>query len=231
VAVVIPALNEAASIGRVIRAIPEGWVDQVVVVDNGSRDDTPLVAREAGATVVAEPRRGYGQACLTGIAALSSAPPDILVFLDGDFSDHPEELPRLVAPIRSGQADLVVGSRVLGRSEPGALLPQARFGNWLATRLIRLIWRVPYTDLGPFRAISFEKLERLGMEDVNFGWTVEMQVKAASAGLRSIEVPVSYRRRIGRSKISGTLSGTFKAGSKILWTIFREAVRKRRETR
>lgn len=227
VAVLIPALNEAASIGKVIEAIPAGLVERVVVVDNGSADATAGVARSLGAEVLSEPVKGYGRACLTGIRWLSDPTrrPGILVFLDGDFSDYPGEMPLLVDPIREGRADLVVGSRVTGRAEPGALLPQARFGNWLATRLIRWIWGVSWTDLGPFRAIRFEALERLRMADVNFGWTVEMQVKAARAGLKGVEVPVSYRRRIGRSKVTGTLSGSLAAGTMILWTIFREALR------
>jgi glycosyltransferase involved in cell wall biosynthesis len=229
VSVVIPALNEEKSIGRVIAAIPPGLVDHVVVADNGSTDRTVEVARSAGAVVLREPLRGYGRACLAGIDWLSAPErrPDILVFLDGDFSDHPEEMPLLVEPIRSGRADLVIGSRVLGLAAPGALLPQARFGNWLSTSLIRLIWGVRWTDLGPFRAIRFDALEKLGMADVNFGWTVEMQVKAARIGLAGLEVPVSYRRRIGRSKVTGTVAGTFAAGTKILWTIFREAARGR----
>jgi glycosyltransferase involved in cell wall biosynthesis len=226
VAVVIPALNESASIGRVLADLPRPPVAQVVVVDNGSTDNTAELARKGGAMVLSEPRRGYGQACLTGIEWLRSPAnrPDILVFIDGDYSDHPAELVRVIEPILAGRTDLVIGSRVLGEAAPGALLPQARFGNWLATRLIRWIWRVPYTDLGPFRAIRFEALERLGMADTNYGWTVEMQVKAARAGLVSVEVPVSYRKRIGRSKVTGTIRGTVGAGIKILWTIAREAV-------
>ncbi|HEX7880582.1 MAG TPA: glycosyltransferase family 2 protein [Candidatus Eisenbacteria bacterium] len=226
VAVVIPALNEAASIGRVLADLPRPPVGQVVVVDNGSTDSTAEVARKGGAMVLSETRRGYGQACLTGIDWLKEAGrrPDILVFVDGDYSDHPAELVRVIEPITSGRADMVIGSRVLGEAAEGALLPQARFGNWLATRLIRWIWGVPYTDLGPFRAIRFDALERLEMADTNFGWTVEMQVKAARAGLAVSEVPVSYRKRIGKSKITGTLKGTMAAGLKILWTIAREAV-------
>ncbi|TPW12680.1 MAG: glycosyl transferase family protein [bacterium] len=226
VAVVIPALNESTSIGRVLADLPRPPVTQVVVVDNGSTDNTAEVARKGGAMVLGESRRGYGQACLTGIAWLSAPDrrPDILVFIDGDYSDHPGELTRVIEPIVAGKADMVIGSRVLGEAAPGALLVQARFGNWLATRLIRLIWGVSYTDLGPFRAITFPALERLGMGDTNYGWTVEMQVKAAQIGLIAVEVPVSYRKRIGRSKVTGTLRGTFGAGSKILWTIFREAL-------
>lgn len=227
---VIPALNEEASIGRVLADIPRsgaGFVlEHVVVVDNGSRDGTAEAARRGGAETLSEPRRGYGQACLTGIAWLSTPGrrPDILVFLDADYSDFPAELPGVVAPIASGEADLVIGSRVIGHREAGALLPQARFGNWLATRLIRLFWGASWTDLGPFRAIRFDRYEELGMVDRNFGWTVEMQVKGARRGLRGVEVPVSYRKRIGSSKVTGTIHGTLAAGTKILWTIFREAL-------
>ena len=220
IAVVIPALDEEQAIGKVLRDIPEG-ASQVVVVDNGSRDRTAEVARGLGAEVVAEPRRGYGQACLTGIAQLDR--PDIVVFLAGDYSDYPEEMSELVAPLLTGEADLVIGSRTLGQREKGALLPQARFGNWLSTLLIRLLFGVSFTDLGPFRALRFDALQRLAMQDRDFGWTVEMQVKAARLGLRAVEVPVRYRRRIGTSKITGTLSGTLRAGHKILWTIFRYA--------
>ena len=220
IAVVIPALDEEQAIGKVLREIPEG-ASQVVVVDNGSRDRTAEVARGLGAEVVAEPRRGYGQACLTGIAQLDR--PDIVVFLDGDYSDYPEEMSALVAPLLTGEADMVIGSRTLGQREKGALLPQARFGNWLSTLLIRLLFGVSFTDLGPFRALRFDALQRLAMQDRDFGWTVEMQVKAARLGLRAVEVPVRYRRRIGTSKITGTLSGTLRAGHKILWTIFRYA--------
>ena len=220
IAVIIPALDEEQAIGNVLGDIPDA-VQQIIVVDNGSRDGTAEVARSMGALVVEEPRRGYGQACLTGIAQL--ADPDIVVFWDGDYSDYPEELTDLVEPIRSAEADLVIGSRTLGERERGALLPQARFGNWLSTGLIRLLFGVSFTDLGPFRALRAEALQRLKMQDRDFGWTVEMQVKAARLGLRSVEVPVRYRRRIGTSKITGTLTGTVRAGYKILWTIFRYA--------
>ncbi len=221
VAVVIPALNEETAIGYVLAAIPD-WVDDIVVADNGSADRTPEVARENGARVVHEPERGYGAACLAGIAALDA--PDIVVFLDGDFSDHPEEMPALVDPILAGDADMVIGSRSLGEREPGALTPQARFGNWLSCRLIRLFWGASFTDLGPFRAIRHTTLRDLGMVDRNFGWTVEMQVKAAARGIPCREVPVRYRYRIGASKISGTVKGVILAGGKILYTIFRAAI-------
>jgi glycosyltransferase involved in cell wall biosynthesis len=230
-AVVIPVFNERESLPLVVRAIPRECVTEIVVVDNGSTDDTPLVARGLPVRLVRESRRGYGSACLAGIAALADAPPDVVVFLDGDYSDHPEELPRLLDAIRAG-ADMVIGSRALGDRERGALLPQARFGNALACFLIRALFGHRYTDLGPFRAIRWDALRELSMRDRNFGWTVEMQVKALRQGLRVAEVPVSYRRRVGVSKITGTLSGTLKAGWKILWTIFRARygfVRRRRE--
>jgi len=191
-------------------------VRRVIVADNGSTDSTARVAREHGAMVVFEPRRGYGAACLKAIAALGADPPDVVLFLDADLSDDPTEAPLVLGPILEGRADLVVGSRVLGEREPGALTPHARFGNWLATRLLAALYGARYTDLGPFRAIRYDALLSLGMKDRDFGWTVEMQVKAARHGLRHAEVPVRYRRRMGRSKISGTLSGSVRAGAKIL---------------
>lgn len=218
--VVIPALNEASSIALVLDAIPKSWVRRVVVVDNGSEDDTPEIARAHGAHVVLEPRRGYGSACLAGLAKLSEDPPEVVVFLDADFSDHPEELTRLLAPIMAKQAHMVIGSRTIGLREPGALLPQAIFGNKLACVLIELLYGYRFTDLGPFRAITWPALERIAMEDTNFGWTVEMQIKAAAHLISSVEVPVSYRKRVGVSKITGTIEGTIKAGYKILYTIF-----------
>jgi glycosyltransferase involved in cell wall biosynthesis len=222
VGVVIPALNEERSLPLVLAGLPREWIHEIVVVDNGSTDATADVARAGGARVVHEPRRGYGSACLAGIAALDD--PAIIVFLDADHSDDPADLPRVLAPILQGRADLVIGSRVLGQREKGALLPQAMFGNWLATRLISWIWGQRYTDLGPFRAIRAGALHELHMRDRDFGWTVEMQVKAARAGLRAVEVPVRYRRRVGRSKITGTLLGTLRASHKILFTIFHEAL-------
>jgi glycosyltransferase involved in cell wall biosynthesis len=223
IVVIIPAFNEQKSIGRVLADLPRDWLTEVIVVDNGSTDGTAEVARAAEATVLQEPRRGYGSACLRGLEYAAQLRPDVVVFLDGDYSDHPEELPSVVAPILQGEADLVIGSRVLGKSEPGALLPQARFGNWLATRLVALLFGVRYTDLGPFRAVRYQALEKMEMRDRNFGWTVEMQIKAARLGLRVAEVPVRYRRRIGTSKVTGTLRGTLGAGYKILYTIFRYA--------
>jgi glycosyltransferase involved in cell wall biosynthesis len=224
--VVIPALNEEGSLPLVLAALPRPPVRRVVVADNGSQDGTARVAREGGAVVVAAPRRGYGSACLAGLDHLRrNNPPDIVVFVDADYSDHPEELPRLVAPILSGEADLVIGSRLLGEREPGALLPQARAGNLVACLLIRLLYGHRFTDLGPFRAIRWEALERIHMEDPDFGWTAEMQVKALRHGLKAAEVPVSYRRRVGVSKITGTVMGTLRAGYKILWTVLRHSRR------
>lgn len=213
----MPALDEEASIGRVLESLPAG--PRVVVCDNGSTDRTAEVARAAGATVVREERRGYGQACLTALAEvhrLGAGPDDLVCFLDADFSDDPTELDQVLAPLRASEADLVIGSRVLGEREPGALLPQARWGNWLATRCIRWVTGVEFTDLGPFRALRQGQLQSLEMEDRAFGWTVEMQLKAASRGLRCVEVPVSYRRRIGKSKITGTVRGTVMASATIL---------------
>jgi len=221
-AVVIPALNEERSIGLVLRDLPRSVVTRVVVADNGSTDATARLAAEAGAEVVPAPRRGYGSACLAGLAHLrTTGPPDVVVFIDADYSDHPNELPLVAGPVLRGEADMVIGSRALGRRQRGALLPQARFGNMLACGLIRLLHGHRYTDLGPFRAISWNALERLQMSDPNFGWTVEMQIKALRAGLRVTEVPVSYRRRVGVSKITGTISGTLRAGYKILATIWK----------
>ena len=219
VSVIIPAFNEEESIGKVIADIPKACVQEIIVVNNGSLDQTAEVARVAGARVVREARRGYGSACLAGIAALNA--PEIVVFLDGDYSDFPSEMPLLIQPILAGDAEMVIGSRIRGAREKGALLPQARFGNAFATFLIRLLFHVQYTDLGPFRAVRYEQLLAMDMQDKTFGWTVEMQVKAAKMGLRVCEVPVSYRKRIGQSKITGTVRGTILAGYKILTTILR----------
>jgi len=234
VVVLIPAFNEARSIGRVIGDLPSGLVDEVVVVNNASTDETEANAHAAGATVLRETRRGYGHACLRGLAyiaeqAAAGHAPDVVVFLDGDYSDHPDELPRLLDPLVRDEADLVLGSRLLGQQmgwvEPGAMLPQARVGNRLACALMRVLWGTPYTDLGPFRAIRYPALLALAMEDPTFGWTIEMQIKAAQLGLRTVEVPVHYRRRIGVSKITGTVGGTVRASAKILWTIARYAAK------
>lgn len=225
IGVIIPALNEEGAIGRVIQAIPSmPELMAIVVVDNGSSDQTTIIAKNAGAIVLSEPRKGYGYACLRGIEYLKllPSPPDIIVFIDGDFSDYPEEIFRLILPIQQGEAALVIGSRVLGNREKGALTPQQIFGNWLSTILIRTFYRVTFTDLGPFRAILFQDLIAMKMQDKTYGWTVEMQVKAAKMNLKCKEVPVSYRKRIGTSKVSGTIKGTIMAGYKILWTIFRE---------
>jgi len=225
IGVVIPALNEEDAIGHVVGAIPD-WIDAVVVADNGSTDRTAETARMAGATVVAETERGYGAACLTAIAALP--PVEIVVFIDGDNSDYAEDMAELVDPIIANRYDFVLGSRVMGKRESGALTPQQIFGNWLATRLIQVIWGATYTDLGPYRAIRKDALDRLDMIDRNYGWTVEMQIKAAQNKLRITEVPARYRRRIGVSKVSGTVKGTILAGYKILATIARYALLRRR---
>lgn len=221
IGVVIPTFNEQKAIVRVIPEIPE-WVDEIIVADNGSTDDTAELAEQCGARVVHEPRQGYGSACLAGIAALDQ--PHIVVFLDGDHSDFPEETASLVDPIIDNRADMVIGSRVLGKCEPGALVLQARMGNMLACFLMRLFWRFKYTDLGPFRAIRYSTLKQLDMREGGYGWTVEMQVKAVRNGLGILEVPVRYRRRIGKSKISGTLKGVIGAGSGIIATIFKAAL-------
>lgn len=218
VAVIIPVYNEEASIALVIEEIPRDLVDEIFVVDNASTDRSAELARCAGARVVAAPERGYGSACLAGIEAASGY--DVLVFLDGDHSDYPEDLSELLKPILTGDQDLVIGSRMLDRDSRRALLPQSRFGNWLATRLMRLLFGIQCSDLGPFRAITRESLHRLAMRDRTFGWTVEMQLRAKLAGLRVLEVPVRYRARIGKSKISGTVRGAVLAGYKILKTIF-----------
>ena len=230
--VVIPALNEEESLPLVLRDLPKEGIRQVVVADNGSSDDTARVAREAGARVVYEPKKGYGAACLKALALLREDPPEIVVFLDGDYSDDPGELPRVVGPIVAGGADFVIGSRILGESARGALLPQAIFGNQLAGLLMAWMYDYQFTDLGPFRAIRWEVLEELEMEDQNFGWTVEMQIKAARQKVSTVEVPVSYRKRVGVSKVTGTVKGTVLASYKILYTLGREyldEVRGRRE--
>ncbi len=225
VAVIIPALNESAGLLRTLPALQRLGVGRIIVADNGSTDDTATVARTHGATVVSEHQRGYGAACQAGIAALSPRD-EVVVFMDADASDDPDSLPRLVGPILSGDADLVIGCRDPARSEAGALTLQQRWGNWLAGRLIRLRWGFAYRDLGPFRAIRRDSLTRLRMTDRAFGWTVEMQIRALQEKLRIVQIEVPYRRRVGRSKISGTIKGTLLAGYWILKTIARHWPRK-----
>jgi len=212
--VIIPAFNEENSVGKVLKDIPSHLVDEIIVVNNASTDRTEVEASKAGATVLNEPIPGYGRACLKGMEYLASFPDevDIVVFLDADYSDHPQEMEMLVEPILQGVADLVIGSRALGKLEKG---------NWLATRLLRLLYGAKFTDLGPFRAIKYSSLKQIDMQDKTYGWTVEMQLKAVKYGLKCLEVPVNYRKRLGFSKISGTVKGTLMAGYKIIWTIFK----------
>ncbi len=221
--VIIPAYNEESSIGAVINDIPKYLVRKIIVCENKSTDRTAEVASKNGAIVVSEPAKGYGNACLKGMEYISQNEhkPDIVVFLDGDYSDHPEQMPDLVKPIIEEDFDLVIASRAIGNLEKGAMMPQQLFGNWLAINLIKLFYKVQFTDLGPFRAIKYSKLLELEMEDKTFGWTVEMQVKAAKLNFKCSEIPALYRKRIGVSKVSGTLRGTILAGHKILWTIFK----------
>ncbi len=221
IAVIIPTRNECEALPHVLASIPS-WVSAIIVADYRSSDGTDRIAEQHGAILVRVTRAGYGAACLEALAALP--PCDIVVFLDGDASDRSEDMARLVQPIADGEADLVIGSRTLGHAEKGALTPQQRFGNWLACKLIHLIWGARFSDLGPFRAIRLSALDRLSMRDQTFGWTVEMQIRAAKHGLKWREIPVPYRKRIGQSKISGTLKGTVLAGSKILYIVAREAV-------
>lgn len=219
--VIIPALNEEESIGMVLDAVPREGGCAIIVVDGGSRDDTVRIARERGAIVLQGKTRGYGDACLAGIQYATSFRPGVLVFLDADYSDYPEEMVRLTAPILKGEADFVLGSRLLGRREEGAMPIHAVWGNKLACFLMKLLYGHRFTDLGPFRAIRFDKLQDLKMQDQDYGWTVEMQIKAVKAGLKILEIPVNYRKRVGVSKISGSLWGSAKAGFKIIFTIFR----------
>jgi glycosyltransferase involved in cell wall biosynthesis len=223
ISVIIPAFNEENGVGQVIREIPKHLIDEIIVVNNASTDKTDIIARENGATVLHESTPGYGRACLKGIeyAKRLAIRPDIIVFLDADHSDYPEEITQLIQPILDNKAELVIGSRALGNKEKGSMTPQQIFGNWLATRLLKLLYKVRFTDLGPFRAIRFDKLLELDMQDKTYGWTVEMQLKAAKKGLKCVEIPVRYRKRIGVSKISGTVKGTLMAGYKILFTIFK----------
>ncbi len=223
--VIIPAFNEENAVGNVVRDIPKDLVREIIVCNNGSTDRTTEMAAQAGATVVMQPLKGYGNACLKGMEYIANKPkaeqPDIVVFIDADYSDYPEEMRDLIKPILQNNMDLVIGSRALGDLEKGAMTPQQIFGNWLATNLIRLFYNYHFTDLGPFRAIKYDKLLAIEMKDKTYGWTVEMQVKAAKMGLKACEIPVKYRVRIGFSKVSGTVRGTIGAGYKILWTIFK----------
>jgi len=220
--VIIPARDEEESIARAVSSLDPAAVARVIVVDNGSRDRTAEVARRAGAMVVSEPRSGYGAACLAGLAYLRSRPPEVVAFVDADLSDDPAQLPELLTPIREGRADLVIGSRTLGEREAGSLTPVQEFGNRLATAMLRALFGARFTDLGPFRAIRWDALERLRMRDRGYGWTVEMQARAARAGLRWAEIPVRHRvRRAGRSKVAGTLRGMLGAGLGIPLTIVR----------
>ncbi|GMQ31024.1 glycosyltransferase family 2 protein [Algoriphagus confluentis] len=220
--VIIPAYNEEKSIPKVIAEIPK-FVRHIVVANNNSTDQTQQAAETAGAKVVFEPQKGYGKACLTAMDWLKKQEiqPDIVVFLDGDYSDYPEEMRELVQPILDEKADMVIGSRALGQRESGSMTFPQVFGNWLATTMMKYIQGAKFSDLGPFRAIVWKKLLDLNMIDQNFGWTIEMQIKAHKAGLRYTEVPVNYRKRIGVSKVSGTVKGVIGAGYKIIFTIFR----------
>ena len=220
--VIIPAFNEQNAVGLVIDEIPRELVDEIIVVDNGSTDDTKEVAAQKGASVLTEASRGYGRACLCGMRHIAeNNGADIVVFLDGDHSDFPAEMTKLVKPIIKDDLDLVIGSRALGQKESGSMTPQQLFGNWLATTLIKGLYKVEYTDLGPFRAIKYESLLKLDMQDKTYGWTVEMQLKASKLNMKTTEVAVNYRRRIGVSKVSGTVKGTILAGYKIIFTIFK----------
>jgi glycosyltransferase involved in cell wall biosynthesis len=221
IALIIPALNEVESIGPQLAALSRHRFAQILVVDNGSTDGTAEAARAAGAEVIVEPRRGYGRACQAGLAALRPEA-NAVMFMDADLADDPEDAARLIDVLAEGGWDLVVGSRVLGRAEPGSLTPVQRLGNWLTTRLIRWLWGVSFTDLGPLRIVRRSALKRLDLRDPDFGWNVEMQAKAARLGLSVTEFPVNYRRRrFGRSKISGTILNSVRAGAKVLWTIYR----------
>jgi len=223
IVVIIPAFNEENSVGKVVTDIPKTIVSDIIVVNNNSNDLTKTNAIAAGAIVVDESLQGYGNACLKGMALVSEmkTKPDIIVFIDADYSDYPEEIEKLVKPILEKDFDMVIGSRALGKRERGSMTPQQIFGNWLATSLLKFFYKVSYTDLGPFRAIKYQKLLDLKMIDKTYGWTVEMQLKAAKQKLKITEVPVTYRVRIGHSKVSGTLKGTVMAGYKIITTIFK----------
>lgn len=223
--VIIPVFNESGSIGFVLNDIPKGIADEVIVVNNGSTDNTAEIARQHGATVLLEEKKGYGSACLKGMEYILNKPvemqPRIVVFIDGDYSDYPNQMSALVKPILEQDIDMVIGSRAKGKRQSGSMAIQQVFGNWLATTLMKWFFGAKFTDLGPFRAIKWEKLQMLGMRDKNYGWTVEMQIKAAKQKLKYIEIPVDYRKRIGKSKITGTIKGTIMAGYKIIATIFK----------
>jgi len=219
--VLIPARDEELALPQLLAEIDRTNLRHILVVDNGSSDRTARLAREQGAIVIFCKQAGYGRACLAGMEHMSRNPPDILVFLDGDRSDHPRYIQSLCTPIIEGSHDMVLTSRTLGQAEAGSLTMTQVFGNRLATSLMRFFWNTDYTDLGPFRAIRWDALKALEMNDTNYGWTIEMQIKAACAALRVLEIPVDYRNRIGVSKISGTLSGVIKAGTKIIYTIFK----------
>ncbi len=221
--VIIPAYNEEKSIVHVLNDIPKDIVREIIVCNNNSTDNTAQRAQSNGATVIMAKNKGYGSACLVGLEhiAAKKVKPDIVVFLDGDYSDHPEEIVAVIQPIVDEDYDMVIGSRALGELEQGSMQVQQIFGNWLATSLIKLFYNYKFTDLGPFRAITYDALMEIDMQDRDFGWTVEMQVKAAKLKLKCKEVPVRYRKRIGQSKVSGTIKGTILAGHKILWTIFK----------
>ena len=223
VKVIIPAFNEQNAVGLVIDEIPKNLVGEIIIVDNGSTDDTCEVAESKGATVLKESIRGYGQACFCGMTYIAnqSVKPDIVVFLDGDHSDYPDEMEKLLLPIINSNVDLVIGSRAKGQKEAGSMTPQQIFGNWLATMLIKLFYNISYSDLGPFRAVKYESLIAIDMQDRTYGWTVEMQLKAAKLKMNIEEIPVNYRKRIGVSKVSGTVKGTILAGYKIIVTIFK----------
>lgn len=223
IVVIIPAFNEENAIGNVLKDIPKSIVREVIVVNNNSNDATKDIAAANGAIVLDEPVQGYGNACLRGVNYIRqmNPKPEIVVFIDADYSDHPEEMPKLVAPIINEDYDMVIGSRALGVKERGAMTPQQVYGNIIATRMMKWLYGVTYTDLGPFRAIRYDALMEIGMKDRTYGWTVEMQLKAAKLKMKVTEVPVNYRKRIGFSKISGTIKGTFMAGYKIIATILK----------
>ena len=223
--IIIPAFNEENAIGNVLKDIQKSLVREVIVVDNNSKDETQRVAKAGGATVLEQPIQGYGAACLKGMehVAQNAISPDIIVFLDADYSDYPEEMEDLIQPILQQEMDMVIGSRALGNKERGSMTPQQVFGNWLATKMLKWIYGYEFTDLGPFRAIRYARLLELEMCDMNYGWTVEMQIKAAKHKMKCTEIPVKYRVRIGESKVSGTVKGTIGAGYKIITTLIKYA--------